>query len=531
MGSRGEDALTRPLHTREDIAPALDALGRRLGADRVVLSWFRLEQIVFGEQWTADGVAPLGLQLAVPFDALPSWTRRLRAGETVAYADAGRVEGIEGRWSASVGIGAVLSVPIECSGQVLGALSVHSRRPRPWTAADAEAVHARARELAHVVDAHVATPDDWRSLNFDALPVALAAIDDHGELIVGNQAMRDIGLRPGEPSTADDRIISDLGPENRERLYAALRPVLLGRVTTSATVIDVLGRQIEVRYFQTPPETGARALAVAVPLEPIVDVPAAADVPGALANGWMHLHYQAVLDRRGDVVGAEALARLFHPMVGQISPAQFVTLAEQTGTAPLLDRWALETAMHDHASLAAASADPATFLLSVNVSAESVRAGVVDHALATAVRHGLRPEQVQFELTERAALHAGSGRGELEDLRAAGFRIALDDFGAGYSAVGYLAEMALDTVKLDRSLVTSAALGGRAEIVARAVCRLADDLGLDIVAEGVETAAECDLVDSLGCSTWQGFLYGQAVPVADFPREDVDRPVTAPSPG
>ncbi|TXF99036.1 EAL domain-containing protein [Massilia arenae] len=242
-----------------------------------------------------------------------------------------------------------------------------------------------------------------------------------------------------------------------------------------------------------------------------------ADLRQALAARQFALHYQPVVDADGSLVGVEALIRWHHPQHGLVSPAAFIGQAEKAGLIVAIGDWVLEEAC---AQLAAWAAHPAAARLSVavNVSAGQFHgSGFVDRVRAILERSGADPRLLKFELTESMLLHdAEDMAGRIGALRACGIGFALDDFGTGYSSLNYLRRLPLDQLKIDQSFVRDMLASPSAAGIVQAIVHLADSLGLDLVAEGVESAEQWRHLRDLGCERFQGFLFAAPMPAAEL---------------
>ena len=229
------------------------------------------------------------------------------------------------------------------------------------------------------------------------------------------------------------------------------------------------------------------------------------DLRDALAGGGLELHYQPqVRTTTEKVTGFEALLRWKHPRIGYISPAKFVPIAEDAGLIPQIGEWALRTACHD------VSMWPADVRVAVNVSplqfANPALPAIVTSALAAA---GIAPSRLELEITESIFLGDNAATEAMfASLKGVGVRLALDDFGTGYSSLGYLKNAPFDKIKIDQSFVRGATMpGSRNGAIIASIVSLAEALGMETTAEGVETLDELDLVRMLGCSHIQGFIY------------------------
>jgi diguanylate cyclase (GGDEF)-like protein/PAS domain S-box-containing protein len=246
-----------------------------------------------------------------------------------------------------------------------------------------------------------------------------------------------------------------------------------------------------------------------------------ADLAAALYAGWHARqfvpYFQAQIDASGAVSGAELLLRWHDPARGVIEPAEFIPLAEQIGLIVPLGSWVLEAACQQ---LACWAGQPSTarLTLAVNVSAAQLRAPefvtLVEQALA---RTGANPQLLKLELTESMLLNDVAAVTEkMLALKAKGVGFALDDFGTGYCSLAYLQRLPLDQIKIDRSFVRDITGSASDRAIVRAIVNLAHSLGFEVLAEGVETAAQLEVLGELGCHAHQGYLVGKPVPVDTF---------------
>jgi diguanylate cyclase (GGDEF)-like protein/PAS domain S-box-containing protein len=237
----------------------------------------------------------------------------------------------------------------------------------------------------------------------------------------------------------------------------------------------------------------------------------------AIANKGFHLYYQPQSDRDGRIVGAEALVRWFGADGRMISPAEFIPLAEHTGLIVPIGRWVLATAC---AQLAAWQRDAATrhLTIAVNVSARQFhQPDFVDQVGDGIARHAIDPAGLKLELTESVFL------GDLDEtilrmqqIRALGVRFALDDFGTGYSSLSYLKRLPFDQLKIDQSFVRDMLSDNSSETIVRAILGMSTSLGLEVVAEGVETPAQRHFLQTQGCQRFQGYLFGRPQPIENW---------------
>jgi diguanylate cyclase (GGDEF)-like protein/PAS domain S-box-containing protein len=237
----------------------------------------------------------------------------------------------------------------------------------------------------------------------------------------------------------------------------------------------------------------------------------------ALAQGQLVLHYQPQVTSDGTVLGAEALVRWRHPERGMVSPAEFIPLAEETGLILPLGNWVLHTAC---AQLAVWAHHPATADLSISVNV-SVRQfyqhDFVQQVLGALAQTGANAHRLKLELTESLLVtHMDEVIAKMNTLQARGVSFALDDFGTGYSSLVYLKRLPLDQLKIDQGFVRDILVDTNDAAIAKMVIVLADSLGLQVMAEGVETQAQMDALLAQGCRAYQGYLFSRPVAIEDF---------------
>jgi diguanylate cyclase (GGDEF)-like protein len=231
------------------------------------------------------------------------------------------------------------------------------------------------------------------------------------------------------------------------------------------------------------------------------------DLRLALAQDELYVAYQPVVSMATTrIVGYEALVRWEHPVRGAISPAEFIPIAEEIGLIDGIGEWVLRTAVTDCAKW------PAGIRVAVNVSpiqfANPKLPSLVANALMSAT---LDADRLELEITESVFLNEGSCTDQMfKALKSLGVRLALDDFGTGYSSLGYLKNAPFDKIKIDQSFVRGAIVAGnRNAAIIRAIVTLADTLGMETTAEGVEQQDEIGFIRELGCSHIQGYVYGR----------------------
>lgn len=244
-----------------------------------------------------------------------------------------------------------------------------------------------------------------------------------------------------------------------------------------------------------------------------------AELREALARDELFLQYQPIVDlASGALLGFEALVRWRHPVRGVLPPAAFVPMAEETGLIVPIGRWVTAEACRRLAEWQAAHPSLSDLVVSVNISpVQFAYSGVVDDVRGALADSGLDPGALVLELTENALVDdVDALNARIAPLKALGVRIALDDFGTGYSSLLYLAQMQVDIVKIDRSFVhQGSTYGGKGDLLAEAIVRLAQTLGLDTIAEGIEEPAEAARIRRTGCRAAQGFLFARPLDAVD----------------
>jgi len=238
----------------------------------------------------------------------------------------------------------------------------------------------------------------------------------------------------------------------------------------------------------------------------------------ALANGEITLHYQPQLDRQGRIIGAESLARWYNPILGLVSPARFIPIAEQTGLIVELGNHILETGFRTLREWHDAGIDLEQF--SINISMRQF----THHAFVAQVEDLVRrhlddslTRKLVFEITESiVAEDIHRVILIMNQLKTSGIRFSMDDFGTGYSSLSYLNRLPLDEIKIDRSFVSALGQNEEDRAMVTTILNMAHILKLNIVAEGVETEAQLDFLLHHGCQIFQGYYYSKPLPNAQF---------------
>jgi len=238
-----------------------------------------------------------------------------------------------------------------------------------------------------------------------------------------------------------------------------------------------------------------------------------ANLRRAIERNELELHYQPQFDvGSGRVVGVEALTRWRCPELGQVSPAEFIPVAEESGIIVALGRWVLQTACRQAAAWRDQGLLSTLEHVAVNLSARQTGdAGLMDDIVAILAETGLPASLLELEITEGVLMeNVNANLDLLHGFQAAGFHLSIDDFGTGYSSMSYLKRFPIDQLKIDRSFVHD--VPGDGEAIATAIIAMAHSLGLSVVAEGVETPEQVEFLRQAGCDIMQGYYFARPMP-------------------
>ncbi|MFC4695803.1 putative bifunctional diguanylate cyclase/phosphodiesterase, partial [Geodermatophilus arenarius] len=310
---------------------------------------------------------------------------------------------------------------------------------------------------------------------------------------------------PGDPEGA--------GPVLRTSASVGVTEVVAG-ADASATVREA---DLALRTVKAQGKNGVRASGEALVEESARRSRLARDLPAAIERGQLRVVYQpvaGVAERR--VLGVEALVRWDHPVLGPVPPEEFIGLAEEDGLIVPLQRWVLQTATAEHARLVEQGRD---LKLGVNISVRHLQARcLVEDVTRALQRSGLPTHLLMVEVTESVLMDDDERLlAELAELSALGCIVSLDDFGKGYSSLAYLARLPVQVLKMDRGFVSGIDTDPRGAALVGSVVDLGRTLGMDVVAEGVETREQMAVLTALGCRFLQGWLIGRPVPGPALP--------------
>jgi diguanylate cyclase (GGDEF)-like protein/PAS domain S-box-containing protein len=282
------------------------------------------------------------------------------------------------------------------------------------------------------------------------------------------------------------------------------------------TNLDDLLKQADLAMYQAKAEGRNTVRFFDPKMQTLVSVRTAmeADMRKGIAAGEFVLHYQPQVDAQGEMLGMEALVRWNHPQRGMVSPGEFIGVAESSGLILPLGEWILQTACEQLVRWAR-HPESALRIVAVNVSARQFRQPDFVHLVQKVLQTtGATAHHLELELTESQLVDdVASVIRKMNALKALGVRLSLDDFGTGYSSLSMLKRLPLNQLKIDQSFVADLLADSQDANIVRAIVAMGESLDLQVIAEGVETAAQRDALLGLGCSHFQGYLYGRPAPL------------------
>jgi diguanylate cyclase (GGDEF)-like protein/PAS domain S-box-containing protein len=342
----------------------------------------------------------------------------------------------------------------------------------------------------------------------------------------------------------EDVTPQDVAPISARILTAFDEPVAIGggAVTISASVGVAHWDQglVDTADFLTcadiamyaAKDSGRGRLTVFEPemrMAAIEQVEATAELRRAIDEGHLEVRYQPIVElASGAILGMEALVRWRHPRRGEVLPAEFIPLAEKTGLIVPLGKFVLRQACRQARSWQVENSGGELLTISVNLSAAQLEdAGLIDAVRGALHESGLPPASLMLEITESVLVHDVEATTlRLQELKDLGVRLAIDDFGTGYSSLSYLRRFAVDTIKIDKSFVDGLGGTGPGLALAKSIVRLAHNLQLNTVAEGVEQPQQLARLAAMGCDEAQGYLFARPLDVdaaTDYVRQAAKR--------
>jgi len=368
------------------------------------------------------------------------------------------------------------------------------------------------REVAGRLRQRTRKSDTLARLGGDEFTLLLSPIQDrHQPARVAEQFVESLS-RPFNIDRRDIRVGASIGiamyPQDAEDSTEMIRKADLAMYRAKEA-----GKNTFAFFTRAMDEQVNRRMALENDLRQALEVAATPGNPREDASHGLDLHYQPIVaPGESCLTGFEVLARWKHASRGAISPADFIPIAEQSSLINDFGDWALTMACRQLADWNDAGLDHLG--LAVNLSTRQIQRGLsVEAILERAREAGARPEQLTLEVTESLLIEdAEHARQWLVTAREAGFRIALDDFGTGYSSLAYLRTLPVDYLKLDRSFIRDVPGKGHDSALIRGLVLTAHSLGLEVIAEGVETEEQLEFLQAQGCDRIQGFLFSPPVP-------------------
>ncbi|MDG1819980.1 MAG: EAL domain-containing protein [Porticoccaceae bacterium] len=288
---------------------------------------------------------------------------------------------------------------------------------------------------------------------------------------------------------------------------------------SSAVEVDELLRQADIAMYQAK-KSGRNMLRFFDP-QMQENITQRANLENALHNAvekkQFQLYYQLQVDNKNQPIGAEALIRWQHPVLGTVPPQDFIPLAEDSGLIVPIGRWVIETACEQ---IRCWQDNPRTadLTVAVNISPRQFyQANFVDEVLECLAETGIDSGALKLELTEGLILDdVNEAIVKMNELRRAGVHFSLDDFGTGYSSLSYLTQLPLSQLKIDQSFVRNIGVNDSDSIIIKTIIGMSKSLGFEVVAEGVESQHQYDFLEALGCQLFQGYLFSRPVTVGEF---------------
>ena len=359
--------------------------------------------------------------------------------------------------------------------------------------------------------------DTVARLGGDEFVVILEDLESNERAVVQSEVVAcKINVSLGKPYRFE--VPTDSG-KLTERSHVCTSSIGITLFFDQATSIDELMRRADTAMYQAKAAGRNTFRYFDAEMQSKVSARAAleVDLRKAIVDEQFLLHYQAQVDSRGGVIGAEALVRWQHPERGLVSPGEFIPLAEDTGLILPIGHWVLATAC---AQIARWAQQPDTmhFTVSVNVSARQFSLpNFVEEVKSVLEQTGATPTRLKLELTESVLLHKTEDIvAKMMALKAIGVSFSLDDFGTGYSSLSYLKRLPIDELKIDQSFVRDILTDPNDAAIAKTVVALGQILGLAVIAEGVETEGQRDFLARFGCDAYQGYLFSRPLAIRHF---------------
>ena len=334
----------------------------------------------------------------------------------------------------------------------------------------------------------------------DEFAILLRGVEDVSEIDrIANRLLNTI-IKPVNLDGIDVRLGVSVGVAVSDRREIDAE-TLLSRANLALNQAKSQGRGL-IRHFTEAMEEAARRR-----------VTLGCELHAAIDGGQLRLVYQPQLDAAtGTIIGAEALVRWDHPVRGVVGPSEFIPISESVGLATAIGRWVIEDACRQIRTWLDSGLSPPP--VAINLSATHfTTSGELERDLETAMaRYLVTPDRLELELTETVLMKSAGDHSEtLLRLRARGFSLSIDDFGTGYSSLDYLRRFPADRIKIDQTFIKDINSTPSNEAIVKAVIGLARQMGMGVIAEGVETKIQCDLLRAWDCGHMQGYYFARPV--------------------
>ena len=353
------------------------------------------------------------------------------------------------------------------------------------------------------------------------------AVAKRGDLI-GEMALIDDGVRSATATVLGDAELLVIPKEYIQRLIKVADPtvvllikLVLERYREMRIRVEQVSRGVTLDNDRNAPEVRESHLKhqTSIAARRLDDEHS---LQRALENKELQLYYQPIIDlTNGRVLGCEALIRWIHPQKGLVPPLEFIGLAEETGLIVPIGYWIFQEAgraLSDFKRVIATGNDPGSFFVSVNLSSRQIETQQQVDGIKKALTDGdIDLTSMKIEITESVLMSNPPRIADvLTELKQFGIKIALDDFGTGYSSFSYLHRFPIDTLKIDRSFVSTMRHNSKSEAIVRTLCSLAHSLGMNTIAEGIESTEDQQVLENFNCDCGQGYLYSKPIPEQDF---------------
>lgn len=373
------------------------------------------------------------------------------------------------------------------------------------------------QQLADRLQRHVRDSDTVARFGGDKFVVMLDDLSD------------DLAVAAADAERTAHKLLSVVGEPYtlREQHYRSEVSIGITLFQASDCTVDELIRQAEMAMYaaKAAGRNKLRFFDVRMQSEVSHRVALINSLREGLKHAELRLFCQPQVSHTGQLIGAEALVRWAHPERGMVSPAEFIPIAESSGLILPLGIWVMAEACRQ---LVAWSEQLGTsdFTLAVNVSAaQFAQPDFVDQVRVVLNDTGTDPRRLKLELTESMLVNGVDDViAKMESLRQLGVGFSLDDFGTGYSSLSYLQRLPLNQLKIDQSFVAGLQRDRSSEVIVQTIIALGQSLGLTVIAEGVETESQRDMLTRLGCEAFQGYLIGRPMPMVDFEARFLRRP-------